>query len=225
MQSCKKKNNKTLSSFHASFCRTGFFWATTLLNLIYDSIWFKLCLAPFFFSFTWAPTSIFLAFHPVWSSLHFPSFFSPNLLYSLPASKRTYDDAIESLRPAGGPQCPWWKRKSNSCCVLKLEKHIFSPKCSTSLELCELCFCPSFPLAIWGLHFLIILLLNLYRRLIGSKSETHPDWLHWDDWVLKIQASESWGCDWPAGWLQTIRRNTVVGFWGLFHWLFGKTVV
>lgn len=87
MQSCKKKNNKTLSSFHASFCRTGFFWATTLLNLIYHSIWFKLCLVPFFFSFTWAPTSIFLGFHPQRIFPFHPSFGLPFIF--LPSSHQT----------------------------------------------------------------------------------------------------------------------------------------
>lgn len=91
MRPCgKEKNNKTLSSFHASFWRTGFFWTATLLNLICHSVWLKVCLVPsILLSFTWAPQSSILIFQPESISSTHPSLALPfiSLFSSLPLSR------------------------------------------------------------------------------------------------------------------------------------------
>lgn len=153
----KKKSNKTLSSFHSRFWRTGFFWAATLLNLICHSIWFKVCLMPLtLLSFTLAPTSILLGFHPPRIFPFHPSLGPPFIFLppSLFASTHTCDSETENLLTFSGPECPRWKRKSNSFCFLKLESgNMLSRQSSTCLWSAK-CLCPTFPLAACCLQFL-----------------------------------------------------------------------
>lgn len=137
----KKKNNKPLSSFHASFWRTGCFWAATLLNLICHSIWFKVCLAPLtLLSLTLAPTSIFLGFHP---QRVFP--FHPSL--GLPFSTHTHDDETETLLPFRGPECRWFENKVQQLLCLEAgeQKHLI---CGTVRAMSLLFFSTCCPLPV-----------------------------------------------------------------------------
>lgn len=235
----KRKKNKTLSSFHASFWRTGFFWAVTLLNLICHSVWLKVCLAPsILLSFTWAPQSRTLDFHPELISSTHPSLALPfiSLFSSLPLSRytHTYGEETKLLLPCRGPDRPWGKRKSSRC-FLKLERRNRSSLQSgtKSLQLREQSLCPS-SLAACCLQLFILTVSCFFQAAGNSSSVKEADWLpKWtsprlsplrclntsdpDEWILRLRLS----CR-VASHLQV---ENSWWCWGLFYRLFGETVV